>query len=146
LSLASGQLGPILGPAPTVIDTHLDTVAWRESVGRDGSECPLHITDATTGADRVVAPSPGHHGFLDGGAFTPDGTQLAAFVSAPPTTTPRAELVIIDVDSSIIHPIANGQVQVGGQAARQPGPPTPRPCSSPETTDRCSPTEQTTPR
>jgi hypothetical protein len=113
LSLASGQLGPILGQAATVIDTHLDTVAWRASVGCDSGECPLHITDATTGADRVVAPPPGHHGFFDGGAFSPDGTQLAAFVSAPPTTSPRSELVIIDVASSIIHPVTNGEIQIG---------------------------------
>jgi hypothetical protein len=112
LNLASGQLGPLLGRAATLIDTHLDTVAWRASVGCDSGECPLHITDATTGADRVVAPPPGHHGFLDGGAFSPDGTMLAAFVSAPPTTSPRSELVVIDVATSIIHPVANGEFQI----------------------------------
>jgi hypothetical protein len=122
-SIDGGRLGPILGRAASVIDTHVDEVAWRASAGCQGGECPLHITDAATGADRVVAPPRGFHGFLDGGAFSPDGVQLAAFVSAPPTTGPHAELVVIDVGASSINQVGNGVVQIGepvGAAAWTP--------------------------
>jgi hypothetical protein len=94
--IAGGQVGPTLGQARSVIDTHGDQIAWRAGVGCVNAECPLHITDADTGADRIVAPPASHAGFLDGGAFSPGGSMLAGFVSAPSGTSPRAELVLID--------------------------------------------------
>jgi hypothetical protein len=68
-SLDGGQLGPVLADSGTVIDTRGNEVAWRANTGCDNdAECPLHITNASTGADRVVSPRTSHGGFLGGGA------------------------------------------------------------------------------
>jgi hypothetical protein len=94
-----------LGPVRSLIDVSPAEVAWRPIDGcNSDAECPLHITDIVTGKDRVVAPLPGHGGFIGGGAFSPDGRLLAAFVSAGPdigrtagvATGQEAQLVVID--------------------------------------------------
>jgi hypothetical protein len=69
-----------------VVATHYSQVAWRG--GRQGActvdaECPLHLTDVQTGTDELIPPPPGANGYLGGGAFSPDGTYLAAFVASP---------------------------------------------------------------
>ena len=113
-SLDGGQLGPIIGQPRSVIDTRDDEVAWRASTECDNDgECPLHITDINTGVDHVVAPPASHGGFLDGGALSPDGRLLAAFVAAPFAKHPQAELVIVDVGTSVIKHLANSVVDVG---------------------------------
>jgi hypothetical protein len=63
-----------------------------------GSACPLAITNTTTGRTATV-PSPNRYGFT-GGAFSPDGSQLAVYVNTDNATnslsTPRSELAIIN--------------------------------------------------
>ena len=123
-SLAGGQLGPILGRASSVIDIHLDEVAWRSVTGCHDGECPLHLTDASSGVDRLVSPPPSHVGFLDGGAFSPDGASLAAFLSVPHDRSHSAQLVLIDASvPSNISAVADSMVPVGepaGMAAWTP--------------------------
>jgi hypothetical protein len=113
-SLDGGKLGPLLGQSGTVIDARADEVVWRAYAGCNASaECPLHITNTSTGADRIVAPPAGHAGFVDGGALSPDGRLLAVFVTAPFTSHPRAEMVVIDLGASDITRLANSVVDVG---------------------------------
>ncbi len=96
------QLGPTLGRASSLIGTSGTTVAWLAATGcSPEGECPLHVSDTSAGTrgDRIIAPPPGHRGFLSGGALSPDGQTLAAFVAGPDTRQPEAELAIIDMNT-----------------------------------------------
>ena len=113
-SLDGGRLGPVISRSGDVIGTSGDEVAWRSNTGCDGdAECPLHITNASTGTDRVVSPPTAHGGFLGGGALSPDGRFLAAFIAAPFVSNPTAELVVVDLGASVIKRLANSAVDVG---------------------------------
>lgn len=63
-----------------------------------GSGCPLAITNTTT-KQTVRVPSPTRYGFT-GGAFSPNGSELATFVNtnnpSNPFSAPRSELAIIN--------------------------------------------------
>ena len=109
-SLTDGRLGPVLGRTASVIDIHGDEVAWRAAAGCRDGECPLHLTDASTGADRVVTPLPAHAGFLDGGSFSSDGAAVAAFISAPTQGGPGGQLVLIDTTAATVTNTVAGSV------------------------------------
>jgi hypothetical protein len=70
------------------------------------SHCPLAITNTATGGT-VTVPSPTRYGFT-GGAFSPNGTQLATYVNtdnpSDSFSTPRSELAIINT--------ANGRLRL----------------------------------
>ena len=123
-SLETRQLGPVLGLAASVVDTHVDQVAWRASMGCADGECPMHLTNASTGQDRIITPPAEHRGFFDGGAFSPDGATLAAFVIADaPNNSPGAALVLIDTANGTTTLVAHGTVPIGepiGMAAWPP--------------------------
>ena len=89
-----GRFSRVVGPAVSVVGIHGSTVAWRSAAARcnTSSEGELHITDTTTGTDRVLAAPKGQCGFDGGGAFSPDGSRLAAFVDAAPTAGPNVQL------------------------------------------------------
>jgi hypothetical protein len=55
-------------------------LAWEPAACSAGQNCPLHITDTATLSTRTLR-SPLHHGFAVGGAFSPDGKQLAVFAA-----------------------------------------------------------------
>ena len=109
-----GRLSRILGPAGSVIAVHGATVAWR-SAGpcRSATEGELHVTDTTTGIERVLAAPTGQCGFDGGGALSPDGRTLAAFVDAAPTAGPNAQLTLIDMATLTPTIVAGGVVPVG---------------------------------
>ena len=83
-----------------VIRTSGDLVAWL-----DGSEachaeksCPLHISNAATGADHVVnAPDGSKFGSV--GSFSPDGTRLAVFLVASTNGEQATQLFTIGASS-----------------------------------------------
>ncbi len=52
----------------------------------------------------------GHCRYEDGGAFCPDGRLLAAFVDAPPSIGPNAQLAIIDLSAHIPTEVAQSVV------------------------------------
>jgi Tol biopolymer transport system component len=55
--------------------------------------------------------------FLGGGAFSPDGRQLAAFVSAyRPHDWPNAQLVLVNPNTGSVQLIANTVIQIGEPA------------------------------
>ena len=65
-------------------------LAWDTAGCPSSPRCAIKITNTATLATRTVR-SPLHHGFAFGGAFSPDGTQLAVFPNnAPWMGTPRA--------------------------------------------------------
>src|SRR5690348_1081106 len=83
----SGRVTP-LGTVWHPIDTfraggaRTSRIAWVDCPPSGAPPCALVLGDSITGARRrITAPTPGT-GFLYGGAFSPDGTRLAAFVSA----------------------------------------------------------------
>lgn len=116
----AGTVVRSLGAASGVLSIHGDLVAWTAWDGcHNEGECALHITDSTTGVDQVIVPVAGHRGFLPGGAFSPDGTTLATFVSEPL----GAHLVLVYVQATGVAPagatqlVAGGLVQVENPAA-----------------------------
>jgi len=110
--LAFFPAGPSIsvGPVRRVIGSFYVTVAWDASTGcaSDGVSCPLHLTETAQEADRVISPPAGFGGFADGGAFSPDGSWLTAFVYQPIGDTPGLRMVLIDTHT--------GRCQVIGSA------------------------------
>ena len=86
-----------VGTASAVIGWSGDKVAWLAATGcTSNGECPLHITDAATGADAVVVPPPGFAGYLPGGAFSPTNSQLlGVYVFNPVQQSAAARLVLV---------------------------------------------------
>ena len=90
LRVWNGTLVATLGRARSVVDVNGDEVAWVDTASQ------LHITDTASGRDAVQAPPAGHSGFIGGGAFSPNGAFLAAFVDGPGSSAgPQAQLVVI---------------------------------------------------
>jgi hypothetical protein len=111
------------GALAEIIDSSATKIAWRAhgpGVCTDDDECPLHITDWTSGADQVVPAPPNRRGYIGGGSFSPDGRLLAAFVTGPPADSPQGQLAVIDLATSITNVPRDAVVQVtgsGGKAA-----------------------------
>ena len=105
-----------------VLATHGSLIAWRACTS--GQPCSLHLTDVSSGTDRVIAPPSGSTFFLAGGALSPEGTTLAAFVDQTNATTERKALVVlIDTASGALTPVANSAIEYGediGAAAWSP--------------------------
>jgi hypothetical protein len=80
--------------APAVVVASGRMAAWVE-------ESALHLTDLTTGRDRVVSPPPGSDGFAAPGAFSPDGRMLASVTQAGFSTRPALALVAVDRASAV---------------------------------------------
>ena len=124
-NLRTGSIGHVLDLGAGLIDTMTadghTTVAWlRELRGRcfyPGGDCQLVLTDLTTGLDRVIAPT-GSLGFLGGGAFSPDGTKIAAFIHldhilGPGLNGQVMKLVIVDVATGIVRPVPGSIAEYG---------------------------------
>jgi hypothetical protein len=80
--------------APAVVVASGRMAAWVE-------ESALHLTDLTSGRDRVVLPPPGSDGFAAPGAFSPDGRMLASVTQAGFSTRPALALVAVDLASAV---------------------------------------------
>ncbi len=109
-------------------------LAWIDGSGAGVDVNRLAITDTATMTTRLISsPLSGvfssavqHYGsdvvefgsnFLGGGAFSPDGRQLAAFVSAyRPHDWPDAQLVLVNPSNGSVQLIANTVVQIGEPA------------------------------
>jgi hypothetical protein len=108
-----------VGPFRAVIDTYTAANATSSLVaytaaGCDTTGCGLTIARIPGGpSHRVVAPE-GAPGFIGGGAFSPDGDQLAAFVDRlPERDNPGGNLVIITVGTSAADRIVASTVSFG---------------------------------
>ena len=109
-------------------------LAWIDGSGAGVDVNRLAITDTATMKTRLISnPQSGvfssavpQYGpevvefgsnFLGGGAFSPDGRQLAAFVSAfRPHDWPDAQLVLVNPNTGSVQLIANTVVQIGEPA------------------------------
>lgn len=109
-------------------------LAWIDGSGAGVNVNRLAITDTATMKTRLISsPQSGvfssavpQYGpevmefggnFLGGGAFSPDGRQLAAFVSAfRPHDWPDAQLVLVNPNTGSVQLIANTVVQIGEPA------------------------------
>ncbi len=110
-------------------------IAWIDGSGAGVNSWRLAIADTATRRIRLISsplqgaiPSVGSmdfgSNFLGGGGFSPDGRQLAAFVSAfRPHDWPDAQLVLVNPSTGSIQLIGNTVVQIGepqGWAAWSP--------------------------
>jgi hypothetical protein len=116
--------GPELhvGPVNRVIGTSVATVAWTDGGGGGCLPNPgscLHLTDTASGTDRMITPPAGFAGFVGGGAFSPTGTWLAAFVFTPADTGPGLRLVLIDTRlgrAQVVGPVLPAGEAIGSAA------------------------------
>jgi hypothetical protein len=106
-----------------VIDTYTapgatsSTIAWIHG-GCATVGCDLALTDTATWRTRTIAAPTGHYGYWLGGAFSPDGRQLATFAGTVPTpNNPAVDLTIIDVATSRATPIRHAHLAVGEPSA-----------------------------
>jgi hypothetical protein len=107
-----------LGWTYFVLDSRGSVVAWTEAGGASctSGECRLHITDVSTGSDRVIVAPAGSHGFLGGGAIAPDGRTLAAFINGSADHR-TAALVLIDIPSGhVAGPVEQSTVAISEPA------------------------------
>ncbi|MFI5041550.1 MAG: TolB family protein [Acidimicrobiales bacterium] len=94
----AGTVVSTIGAVQAVIDTSGNAVAWTDARRCDQfHSCELHVTDMGSGSDDRVPLPAGFSGFAAGGAFSPDGTKLAAFVRAQDGSV-HAAVVDLDTD------------------------------------------------
>jgi hypothetical protein len=86
-------------------------LAWMPAGCRLPS-CPITITNTATLASRTLV-SPLHHGFVLGGAFSPDGRQLAVFVNVGSAASQTAELAIVSTVTGAARLVPGVRMTVG---------------------------------
>jgi hypothetical protein len=92
-------------------------LAWLPGSCESTASCPLLLTDTATGRTRAVR-SPLPFGFDVGGAFSPDGRQLAVFVQTNPgDVNPAMELALVDVATGTIRLVPGVQGRHGESVA-----------------------------
>jgi hypothetical protein len=115
----TGEVTPI-GPARWVVDTFTsddgeNTLLAYIAAGCETAGCAVMIAELPNGdTTRVEAPA-GSSSYFGGGAFSPDGTELAVFASHPPpeNVDPGVDLVIVDVEAGSAARIDDSTVTVG---------------------------------
>jgi hypothetical protein len=114
----TGHLSRV-GPSRDVIDTYTAPGAKSTLVAYTASDCRttgcgLVITRVPGGSPRRIVPPDGAPGFISGGAFSPDGNQLAVFVDrVPERVNPGGELVVVDVATATATAIVGSTVSFG---------------------------------
>jgi hypothetical protein len=107
-----GRGYPQMASAYTPAGGRSGLVAW---IGRDceiGQNCPIRITNLSTRSTRIVhSPRPG--GFALGGAFSPNGRQLAAFVNVGAS----AELALVDTRTGQLRLVGSVRFGLGDDIA-----------------------------
>jgi hypothetical protein len=85
-------------------------LAWLPARCSAGQNCPLRMTNTATVSTKTMR-SPLHHGFAIGGAFSPDGKQLAVFVNRSPLGTGTVQLAMVDAGTGAMR--LAGAVRLG---------------------------------
>jgi hypothetical protein len=86
-------------------------LAWVPESCVPAQDCLMRITSAQTLSTRTVR-SPLRHGFADGGAFSPDGTQLAVFVNLNGEPS-AAQLAMVDTRTGTLRLVPGARTQMG---------------------------------
>jgi hypothetical protein len=114
---STGEVTTTLGRGTRVIDSTDGDVAWVRACGAEA--CTLALTDVASGRTRDVAAPVGDVGFVGGGAFSPDGSKLAAFSMTGAGATGgdaggrRMRLVVVDVRTARAAPVARSVREFG---------------------------------
>jgi hypothetical protein len=92
-------------------------LAWMPAACRYPTGCPIRITSTATLASRTRhSPRPG--GFALGGAFSPDGRQLAVFVNrGPGTGGGLVQLAIMNTGNGSLHLVPGARLRIGQDVA-----------------------------
>lgn len=92
-------------------------LAWMPATCRYPVNCAIRITSTSTLASRTLR-SPLPYGFALGGAFSPDGSQLAVFVNrSPGTGGGRVQLAIVSTRTSAARLVPGASFLVGEDVA-----------------------------
>lgn len=90
-------------------------VAWKPA--RCQGQCPIMITNTGTGTS-VSVRSPLRYGFALGGAFAPDGRQLAVFVSRSPDTGGNTvQVALASTSTGAVRLVPGARLVVGDPVA-----------------------------
>jgi len=125
LAVWTPQTGSIrrLGDVWQVVGTYTDDrgakslVAWLPADCWTTTSCSLQVTDPATGATRQIR-NPLGLGFDFGGAFSPDGRQLAAFaMTNPGNYNPETRLALIDVATGSLQLVSGATINIGDSLA-----------------------------
>lgn len=109
-----GRAVGVIG-AYTPAATNYSLLAWMPANCRF-PDCGISVTNTATFATRTLR-SPLGYGFVLGGAFSPDGQQLAVFVnSAPSARNQTAELAIVSVATGAVRLVPAVKLTVGQDA------------------------------
>jgi hypothetical protein len=103
----------------TYTDNHgaYSLVAWVPAQCLSASNCPLEVTDPVTRVTREIR-SPLGFGFSWGAAFSPDGSQLAAFAKTDASGYgTKLKPVLIDVAARTTRVVSSATISVGDIAA-----------------------------
>jgi hypothetical protein len=106
LSILEAHTSVFLGVASAVIGIHGASVAWTTCPAPRSSNCALHVIDTSSGDARTIPPLAAYSGYAQsGGAFSPNGRMLAAFV---PSRRPGGAMVL----HLVVENVATGVVSV----------------------------------
>lgn len=109
----------IVGPFRNLIDTYTAAGATSSVVAFTASDCrtlgcTLMITRVPNGSPRRIAAPDHAPGFIGGGAFSPNGDQLAVFVDrAHEAYNPGGRLVVVTMATGEATPIVASTVRFG---------------------------------
>jgi hypothetical protein len=114
-TVASAYFGPIGAVTPPGADYGL--IAWMPSRCKLLIDCPIQVTNTATGSS-ITLQSPMPNGFALGGAFSPDGRELAVIVNTsrgPCCAT--AQLAIASSQTGSLRPVPRARFTIGEDVA-----------------------------
>ncbi len=92
-------------------------LAWIPAGCRSPTTCPIELTNTSTLASKTLL-SPFRFGFAAGGAFSPDGRELAVFVHrGPGGGGGSAELAVVDTSSGVVRLVTGARLRLGEDVA-----------------------------
>jgi hypothetical protein len=108
--------GAVIG-AYTAPGASHSLLAWMPATCRYPVNCAIRITNTSTLASRTLL-SPLPYGFALGGAFSPDGSQLAVFVNrSPGTGGGRVQLAIVSTSTGAARLVPGASFVIGEDVA-----------------------------
>jgi hypothetical protein len=114
-TVASAYFGPIGAVTPPGAGYSL--IAWMPSHCGLLIDCPIQVTNTATGSS-ITLRSPTPDGFALGGAFSPDGRELAVIVdTSPGPCCATAELAIASAQTGALRLVPRARFTIGEDVA-----------------------------